>query len=121
MKCLAILGRKRIDQKSKKGWRSRGVARIFLKGVLSLVSLARQFLQLVGCIVLTSLATLVLLVCKVDIYILTMVNYSPVKNYCTTVSFTFYQYRIDVCLFSFCFAYKNAASKLMYFAMKNRK
>ena len=36
----------------------RGVARIFLKGVLSLVSLARPFLQLVRCIVLTSLATL---------------------------------------------------------------
>ena len=37
---------------------TRGVARIFLKGVLSLVSLARPFLQLVRCIVLTSLATL---------------------------------------------------------------
>ena len=36
----------------------RGVARIFLKGVLSLVSLARLFLQLVRCIVLASLATL---------------------------------------------------------------
>ena len=36
----------------------RGVARIFLKGVLSLVSLARPFLQLVRCIVLASLATL---------------------------------------------------------------
>ena len=24
-------------------------------------------------------------------------------------------------LFSFCFTYKNAANKLMYFAMKNRK
>ena len=38
--------------------RSRGVARIFLKGVLSLDSLARPFLQLFRCIVLTSLATL---------------------------------------------------------------
>ena len=36
----------------------RGVARIFLKGVLSLVSLARPFLQLVRCIVLTSPTTL---------------------------------------------------------------
>ena len=40
-------------------WASgRGVARIFLKGVLNLVSLARPFLQLVRCIVLTSLASL---------------------------------------------------------------
>ena len=37
---------------------TRGVARIFLKGVLSLASLARPFLQLVRCIVLASLATL---------------------------------------------------------------
>ena len=37
---------------------SRGVARILLKGVLNLVSLTRPFFQLVGCIVLTSLATL---------------------------------------------------------------
>ena len=37
---------------------SRGVARILLKGVLNLVSLTKPFLQLVGCIVLTSLATL---------------------------------------------------------------
>ena len=36
---------------------SRGVARILLKGVLNLVSLTRPFLQLVGCIMLTSLAT----------------------------------------------------------------
>ena len=37
----------------------RGVARILLKGVLNLVSLTRPlFLLLVGCIVLTSLATL---------------------------------------------------------------
>ena len=36
----------------------RGVAMILLKGVLNLVSLTRPFLQLVGCIVLTSLATL---------------------------------------------------------------
>ena len=35
----------------------RGVARILLKGVLNLVSLTRPFLQLVGCIMLTSLAT----------------------------------------------------------------
>ena len=39
------------------GYDGRGVARIFLKGVLSLVSLARPFLQLVRCIVLASLAT----------------------------------------------------------------
>ena len=37
---------------------NRGVARIFLKGVLNLVSLTSPFLQLIGCIVLTSLATL---------------------------------------------------------------
>ena len=37
----------------------RGVARILLKGVLNLVALTRPlFLLLVGCIVLTSLATL---------------------------------------------------------------
>ena len=42
----------------KKSMDIRGVARIFLKGVLNLVSLARPFLQLVRCIVLTSLATL---------------------------------------------------------------
>ena len=36
----------------------RGVARILLKGVLNLVSLIRPFLQLVGCSVLSSLATL---------------------------------------------------------------
>ena len=36
----------------------RGIARILLKGVLNLVSLTKPFLQLVGCIVLTSLATL---------------------------------------------------------------
>ena len=37
---------------------SRGVARIFLKGVLSLVPLTRPFLQLVRCIVVTSSVTL---------------------------------------------------------------
>ena len=36
----------------------RGVARIVLKGVLNLVSLTSPFLQLIRCIVLTSLATL---------------------------------------------------------------
>ena len=38
--------------------RGRGVARILLKGVLNLVSPTKPFLQLVGCIVLTSLANL---------------------------------------------------------------
>ena len=71
---------------------------------------------------LTSPATLSEISLELDIHLFTMVNYSPLKkNYCTTVSFTFYHYKINVCLFSFCFAYKNAASKLLYFAMKNRK
>ena len=44
----------------------RGIARIFLKGVLSLVSLARPYLQLVICIVLWR--PQVLLVWKLDIH-----------------------------------------------------
>ena len=48
---------------------SRGVARILLKGVLNLVLLTKPFFQLVGCIVLTSLATLSAFSLETDIHI----------------------------------------------------
>ena len=47
----------------------RGMARILLKGVLNLVSLIRPFLQLVGCSVLSSLATLSAFSLELDIHI----------------------------------------------------
>ena len=53
------VGRGKVSVPAVKVKAIRGVARILLKGVLNLVSLTRPlFLLLVGCIVLTSLATL---------------------------------------------------------------
>ena len=63
-----------------KGAEARGVARILLKGVLNLVSLTRPFLQLVGCIVLTSLATLTAF--SLETSYSHIQNYSPAKKYC---------------------------------------
>ena len=94
----------------------RGVARVFFKGDTQPI-LAGQTISPARLMYCAHITGNLKCLFELDIHIFTMVNYSQVKQYCTTVSFTFYHFinSIFVYSFAFCLAYINTASKLMYF------